>query len=272
MNFEQILKTHYTTLTKAEKKVADYILLAGEQIIYQTLTEVKEHTKVGDATIIRFCQKLGFSGFADLKIALAKEDFHQNQAKIPTTCFWDERANKIIHAITLTKEKLQKETLQQAIEVLQTAKRIFIFGVGSSGNISHDLEAMCLRVGLQAKAITDPHFQAQTAALMCKKDLVIAFSLSGKTKDTFESLQLAKENQATILAITNHLFSPIAQLADIVLQTAIDEFLDGGSLAGKVSQLYLCDLLLTGFETQNQQTIMQQREKVLRSILTKRFD
>ncbi len=43
------------------------------------MSDIKKKTKVGDATIIRFCQKIGFSGFSDLKIEIAKEDFSQKK-------------------------------------------------------------------------------------------------------------------------------------------------------------------------------------------------
>ncbi len=81
-----------------------------------------------------------------------------------------------------------------------------------------------------------------------------------------------QKNGAKILAITNYLHSPIGQTADVVLQTAIEEFLNGGSLAGKISQLYLCDLLVQGYEQKNNINAVELRERVLRSILDKSLD
>ncbi|MBU5584161.1 MurR/RpiR family transcriptional regulator, partial [Enterococcus sp. S181_ASV_20] len=60
--------------------------------------------------------------------------------------------------------------------------------------------------------------------------------------------------------------------ADVVLQTAIDEFLDGASLAGKISQLYLCDLLVKSYEIENNVNTIELRETVLRSILDKSLE
>ncbi len=53
----------YATLTKSEKKIADYILSSGEKIVYSTMSDIREATNVGDGTIIRFCQKSGFLVF-----------------------------------------------------------------------------------------------------------------------------------------------------------------------------------------------------------------
>lgn len=272
MNFIQLIQARYDSLTKSEKKVADYITSAGEKIIYSTMSDIKNNTKVGDATIIRFCQKLGFSGFSDLKIAIAKEDFSKKKELPPRKNYFDEISDSLEDALEETNKLIREESVAKTIQLVTKARHIYLFGVGSSGLTCHDLEAMFLRVGVHAKAVTDPHFQAQIASLLSEEDLVIAFSLSGKTKDTFDSLAIAKQNQAKIIAITNYLLSPIATLADVVLQTAIEEFLNGGSLAGKISQLYLCDVLVQGYELEHNINSVELREKVLRSILDKSLD
>ncbi|EMF0372695.1 TPA: MurR/RpiR family transcriptional regulator, partial [Enterococcus faecium] len=53
---------------------------------------------------------------------------------------------------------------------------------------------------------------------------------------------------------------------------AIEEFLNGGSLAGKISQLYICDLLVHGYEQNNNIDSVELREKVLRSIIDKSIE
>lgn len=272
MKYTYLIRENYPFLTKSEKKVADYILNSGNTIIYSTMSDIKKNTKVGDATIIRFCQKIGFSGFSDLKIEIAKEDFSQKKEQPTSKKYYDEIANNLTEALHSTIRLLDEEKLNDAVKMITQLKNIYLFGVGSSGNTSLDLESMFLRVGVQAKAVLDPHFQAQVASLLTVNDLVIVFSLSGKTKDTYDSLKIAKKNGAKIIAITNYIHSPIGKSADLVLQTAIEEFLNGGSLAGKISQLYICDLLVQGYEQNNNIDSVGLREKVLRSIIDKSID
>lgn len=270
MNYSQLIQQHYAELTKSEKKVADYIVNHPEKIIYSTMSDVKERTQVGDATIIRFCQKLGFSGFADLKIAIAKEDFSQKRDLQKDQSSSARIAQDLISAITDTQRLVQEKTIQQAVTLVHDAQQIYLFGVGSSGQSADDLEKMFLRLGIHAKAVLDPHFQAQVASLLGPKDLVIAYSLSGKTKDTYDAIQIAKANQCPVVAITNYLLSPIAQAADIILQTAIEEhLLNGGSLAGRISQLYISDVLIQRYQETYEIDPLAIRETVLRSIMDK---
>ena len=60
-------------LTKTERRVADYILVNQDRIIYESITDVAEATGSSEATIIRMCRKLGYKGFQDLKIRVAKD-------------------------------------------------------------------------------------------------------------------------------------------------------------------------------------------------------
>ena len=75
-NFQQttclpLLRSSYNGLTKSEQKLADYILKNPSDVMHMTMSELADATSSADATVFRFCQKLGFSGFQGLKQALA---------------------------------------------------------------------------------------------------------------------------------------------------------------------------------------------------------
>ncbi|WDF82394.1 MurR/RpiR family transcriptional regulator [Lacticaseibacillus pabuli] len=271
MDYDYLIHNHFDDLTKSERKVADYILEKGKDIIYATLTDVKSATHVGDATIIRFCQKLGFNGFSDFKIEIAKEDYTVSQKNEPADEV-DNRASDLSNVIISTAKLMDRSRLDAAVKMMSKAETIYIFGVGGSGQIAESLAAILLRDGVQSQPVRDPHFQAQLASLMKPGALVIGFSLTGRTKDTFDSLTIAKDNGAKIIAVTNYENTPIAKLSDVVLQTSVNEFLNGGSVAGRISQLYICDLLAKGYEAMNNVDAATIRANVLRSIIGKSID
>lgn len=272
MGLAHTILENYHALTKSEKLIADYLLAEKEQTAYKTMKDVTDAVKVGDATLIRFCQKLGYSGFSDLKIAIAKDEFTSQYEEESTDKFYDQILDNQIKVLESTRQLIDPETLLDAINHITNAKRIYIIGVGSSGLSAASLEKMLLRVGVHANHTIDPHFQAHALSLLDETDLVICFSLSGRTKDVYDSLAIAKKNHCPIIAITNFKTSPIAELSDIVLQSANEEFFDGGSLAGKISQLYVSEVLVRGYEINNKIQTVELREKVLRSILDKFID
>ena len=270
MKIETVIKEKYELLTKSEKKIANYVLASKERIVYGTMNDIKKAIKVGDATIVRFCQKLGYSGFSDLKIEVAKESYSQKSSnRTDLSLFFDENENNIIEILHETKSKLDLEQFEKSSKLISEASAIYIFGVGLSGNTAKDLEAMFLRIGVPVKAISDSHFQLQTAALLKKTDLIIGISLSGKTLELFESIKIAKEQKAQIITITSSDYSPLAQLSDINLQTVNEEFFDGGSLTGKISQLYICEILVKNHERLYKDKAIQSREAIIRAVMDK---
>ncbi len=63
----------YSKMTKSEKRIADYLMQKKWDLELMSITDLAEQCSVADSTIFRFCKKLGYGGYNDFKIALAKE-------------------------------------------------------------------------------------------------------------------------------------------------------------------------------------------------------
>jgi len=268
MKYITMIDSFYPSLSKREKTVADYVKREKDQIIYQTLQEISKNINVGEATILRFCYKIGFDGFQDLKLNIAKEEPNFEQS--PKGDYTEQVTINITRSITETKAVLDMENLEAAVDLLVKGKRIVVYGIGASGNAAQELESRLLRSGRMANAVIDNHFQLMTSSILNDEDVIIAFSLSGSTLELVDSLNMAKKNNVNIIAVTNHILSPVASLADVVLLTAGKESpMDGGSLTGKISQLYIIDLLITGYSLRDPRLTAEMRERTALSILDK---
>lgn len=268
MKYISIIKSYYPSLSKTEKKVADYILAEKGKIIYQTLIEISKNISVGEATIVRFVKRIGFSGFQDLKLEIAKEDRPEDKENYDN--YIDESAADMAKSIANTKAILDKEQLSLAIDIIIGANKVYFYGVGSSALTADEAKNRFMRLGIIGDSITDPHFQMMYSSLCGENDVIIAFSLSGYTKDILESVQLAKKENTKIIAVTSYALSPIAQEADYIILTAEKENpLDGGSLLGRISQLYILDLLCTGYSLKNKDETLRLKQKTAESIINK---
>lgn len=278
MRYIAIIKSCYPSLSKTEKKVADYILKERGKIIYQTLLEISQNIEVGEATIIRFVRKIGFSGFQDLKFEIAKEnnnDIESNSNSLDNNydSYIDENAERIAQTIINTKSTLDKDNLKLAIKMITDSKRVFLYGVGSSGFTANEAQTRFMRLGVIGNAIIDPHFQSMYSSISNSQDVIIVFSISGYTKDIIEAVKIAKQENTKIIAITSYILSPIAQLADCVLLTSAKENpLEGGSFTGKISQLYIIDLLCSEYLVQNKKSALLQKQKTAEAVVSKAVD
>ena len=65
------IKSAYNQLTKAEKKVADYILANPKAVLFMSITDLAEACEVGDTSVFRFCKTMELKGYQEFKMMLS---------------------------------------------------------------------------------------------------------------------------------------------------------------------------------------------------------
>lgn len=269
------------TLTKAERKVADFILQSPQEVMYMSITDLAERCGVGDTTVFRFCKTLKISGYQDFKMMLA-QSLSNNKApsaitlsdEIDITDATDEVCRKLLNtniaALNQTFEMINMDDIHSAIEMIEKAKMIYFFGAGSSSVTALEAFYKFARVLPNVIATQDIHMQAMSSSLLGEQDLVIAFSYSGSTKDIIDNLKRAKQNHANTICITKFAESPLTAYADIVLLCGSNEGpFQGGSLSTKVTQMYLLDILYTEYFKKNYLLCDKNKKRTTQSIANK---
>ena len=252
------IKSQLTSLKPAERRVADYILDNINEVIHLSITKMAENVGVSEATVVKFCQHIGYSGYQELKIVLAQAGKKEHREHIYGEIEANDDINIIIKKIfqiyskslNNTKELLQNADVKTSIEMILKARRLYFFGFGASGIVAEDADLKFKRINYVAEALIDNHKQKTVGALLTKEDVVIAISDSGRTKELIESLKIVKNTMAKIIAITSNLGSPITKLANITLLTSSQETpFRGSALASRMAQLAVIDVLFLGVAT-----------------------
>ena len=57
------IRSAYNQFTKAEKKVADYILQNPDQVLFMSISDLAETCKVGDTSVFRLCKTMKVKGY-----------------------------------------------------------------------------------------------------------------------------------------------------------------------------------------------------------------
>ncbi|HGR3788148.1 MurR/RpiR family transcriptional regulator [Streptococcus pneumoniae] len=243
--------------------MADYILVRDSEIVYETSSEIVSKVKVGEGTLNRFCKKIGYSGFQELKLKMTKDILELESQKMSSDTFFDEIKNNYLSIVESTRKLIDGRQIELAIKLIREANQILMIGVGSSGNAAREFESSLLRIGIISKTVIDTHFQLMHTALLKDNDLIIAFSLSGSTKEVEETLLNAKRKNVKIISITNYSSRNIAKLSDCVLLTSKKEsYLEGGSLMAKASQLFIIDVICTRLSLINYEDTICKKEEI----------
>lgn len=230
--------------TKTEKKLMQGLCeMNPQEIIYLSITELASELNVAEATVARFCQKLGYTGFQDFKLSLSRE---QGAEKPATTSIPERIAMKMHDAIEHTSKALDYDKCLEIADKIIGAGKVCAFGVGNSYIPAVEVCNSFIRVGINVVISADSHMQTICAGNMGAGDALILFSVSGSTKDIIDVASIAKQNGVTVIVITSYERSPLAKYADYILLTTFhEEVYEGGSLTTVASITYIIDVLFS---------------------------
>ena len=249
--FETISRSYYE-LTAAERKTADYVMKNRTRTQYLSIGELAEESGVAEATVSRFCRRLGYKGYSAFKLAIATAGA-DNTAAAPENVPQEEDDTISIarrlyatenEALRQTLMLLRTEAVEQAVEILRGARRVLCMGQGGSMILASEAAHLFSICDGKFIPVSDSHLQIIASAALCAEDAVLFFSYSGATRDMMETLEVVRENGAKIILVTRFPSSPGAALADVVLQCGSNESpLQHGSVAARIAQLFLLDIL-----------------------------
>lgn len=267
------------SLSKMERKTAECMAENQDKLIYASITELAELAGTSEATVTRVCTKLGYSGFQALKVSVARELVSQQEkihedlkADSPPEMIIDKIFSSAIHTLTMTRKALDGKAVAGSIDALCRARRIVVIGNGNSGAIALDAQHKFLRIGLNVSAYTDDHMQMIALVSMTKDDVLIAISHSGSSRDVAEAMQVAKENGATVISITNNGISPVSKLADIRLYTYSQETkYRTYAISSRMAELTIIDTLYTGVSLRLGDKAIQNFEALEKALVVKKY-
>lgn len=267
----------YPALRPAEKRVAQVILSDPREAVHYSITQLAEKAEVSDATVVKFCKRLGYKGYQEFKIMLAQDVAvkpHLIHGEVEPGNDVQTIKEKIfqanISALQETAQVLETEALERAVQALANAGEIHFYGVGASGIVALDAEQKFSRIGLRTSAFLDTHLQIARAVHLREGDVAVCLSFSGETVEIVEALRAAKQAGALTIAITSFSGSTLAREADVLLLTSTQQNLfRSGAIASRLTQLSTIDVLFIAVALVDHERAQEAIEKT-RAILSQR--
>ena len=271
--------SEYYTFTAAEKKLADYILSAQDCISRMSISQLASACSVADATVSRFCRRLGYKGYPDFKLAIANASIHRLEdnplsGEITREDTLETISQKLLNASTMamvqTREVLNLDAVAEAAAVLRESTSVLCMGQGGSMLIASEAAHLFSTISGKFRPVSDSHMQAMAAVMMEPTDSILFYSYSGSTLAMLDTLKTARERGARIILVTRFPNSPGAALADIVLQCGANENpLQSGSVPARIAQMYLTDILFSEYTRKNLDEAKESRNRIAQALAAK---
>ena len=279
MNTLELIKKNLDTFSKSERKVAEAILASPQTAIHSSIANLVKIAEVSEPTVNRFCRRLDTKGFPDFKLHLAQSlangtpyvNRNVNEDDGPEA-YTSKIFESTMACLNAAKNGLDVNLINRAVDVLTQANKISFFGLGASSSVAHDALNKFFRFNIPVSCFDDVVMQRMSCINCTEGDVIVLISHTGRTKPLVEVAQLARENDAFVIALTAA-DSPLAEQSNLVLSLGVPEDTDiYMPMSSRIAQLVLIDVLTTGFTLRRGAKFRDNLKRVKAGIKDSRFE
>ncbi|OVZ96402.1 MULTISPECIES: MurR/RpiR family transcriptional regulator [Yersinia] len=279
MNTLENIQNNLDLLSKSERKVAEVILASPQTAIHSSIATLAKMANVSEPTVNRFCRRLDTKGFPDFKLHLAQSlangtpYVNRNVEEDDSVgAYTGKIFESTMASLDMVKNNLDIAAINRAVDLLTQAKKISFFGLGASAAVAHDAMNKFFRFNIPVIYFDDIVMQRMSCMNSSEGDVVVLISHTGRTKSLVELAHLARENDATVIAITSR-DTPLADEATLSLLLDVPEDTDVYMpMVSRIAQLTLVDVLATGFTLRRGAKFRDNLKRVKDALKESRFD
>lgn len=196
-------------LSRAEKQVAEWVLAHPRQATEATVAEVARDCATSEPSVIRFCRRMGLSGFRELTIRLTEalsrpESFVHHDVSVDdaTSDATAKVVDSTIQSLIDLRTQLSTMPFDEVVACMASARQVVFAGLGASGHVASDASHKLFRLGTPCSAFTDTPSIRQYSAIAEPNDVLIVISKTGTSAHLCQAALLATNNGATVVAVT----------------------------------------------------------------------
>ncbi|MFE4862087.1 MurR/RpiR family transcriptional regulator [Streptomyces sp. NPDC056670] len=240
------VRSHLSELRDTEARVAQVVLDQGAELVRLSVSDVAQLAGAAPSSVVRACQRLGFRGYQELKIAAARE-----APASPASSEADPAARALADTVRSAREALDGlastlalDALRDAAAALDTAPRVLVVGAGLSGAVALDAAYRLRALGCVVDAPADPLTAQLAAGLLPPSAVCLAISHTGATRTTADAARRARTAGATVLSLTSYARSPLSEISTRTLVAGGQDRIFGlETVASRLAHLAAVDAL-----------------------------
>lgn len=272
-NLLNVIADALPNLNKSESKVAKVILADPDAATQSSIATLAKRASVSEPSVNRFCKRFNTVGFPDFKLKLAMSlasgirFVNRNvDPEDDVTSYTPKIIDSTINNLSLVRDSISHERVNQVVDKLIQAKRIYFFGLGASGAVARDAENKFFRFNLPVSCHDDVLMQRMLASTGTTGDVFFIISHTGRTKEIVEIAEIARNNGSTVIGLTAS-NSPLAGLSSVALDVDVPENTDEYMpMSSRIVHLVILDVLATGVTLRRGTDFLPHLEKIKNSL------
>ncbi len=228
MKLMELVQSQYGNLSKGQQKVAKYLLENPREFALHSAKEIGEKAGLSETTVIRFCYAIGLSGYSELQKSVRDQFISEKSSLanyysskldiVDEPRFFEQVMEKDIQFIRETMMRINEADFQKAVDLLESAEKVYICGLRSSFSMANWL---AFSLGIVRKNVQlirrDTDDVLSMISGMNSDSVFVALSFHRYMKETIHIAEMAKSKGACIVGITDSPVAPLRDIADILL-------------------------------------------------------
>ena len=228
-----LMDAHAPKFSKGQRRIADFITHHYDEAAFMTAAKLGEEVGVSESTVVRFATELGFAGYPQFQKALQElirskltivQRLDVTRARMQDNEVLKQVAQSDVSNIRRTIEDLDEAVFYDTVDRIVNARQVYVFGAGSckhlAGFLTHYLQ---LLVG-KARRVTvaSPSQICEQMIDLAPEDVVIGISFPRYSTRTVRAMEFARDQGATVVALTDSELSPLCENSNLRLLAKSD--------------------------------------------------
>jgi len=221
------------TFSKGQRKIANFILESYDKAAFMTASRLGKRVGVSESTVVRFAFELGYDGYPDMQRSLQKmirnrlttiQRIEVTKDRLEDQDLLSVVLQSDIDKIRVTLEELDRESFEQVVDAIVSARKIYIIGVRSSASIASFLY-FYFNLIFENVALVSAHTASEMFESLFRVgegDVVVGISFPRYSSRTVRAMSFARDRGATTVAITDSESSPLASISRHTLTARSD--------------------------------------------------
>lgn len=227
------IQNDMNSFSKGQKAIAHFILNSYDKAAFMTASKLGKTVEVSESTVVRFAARLGYDGYPSMQKAL-QEMIRNKLTSIQRIEVSNDRIGNHdilsmvmqsdVEKIHMTLEEIDRESFDSAVRAIGKAKRIYVLGVRSAAAIAN---FMCFYFNLIFENVVSVNTNSVSEMFehilrVSEDDVVVGISFPRYSHRTVQAMEYAKSRGAKVIAITDSMASPLANIAQYTLTAKSD--------------------------------------------------
>ncbi|MFF0223176.1 MurR/RpiR family transcriptional regulator [Streptomyces sp. NPDC004629] len=247
------------SLGATDKRVIELILNEPEAVVHGSVTEVAQKAGVAQSSAVRACQRIGYRGYQDVKLAITRDLAQQEEqeqelaheegidSRTPAGDILDRILRRSGRALIDAAQTVDPEVLSLAIDRMAVAGRVLVVGNGTSAAPAHDAAYRLSALGLVTAYPADVMAQHLAARHLDDSCVCLVISHTGASRESLLVAEAARAAGAFVVAVTSFINSPLTRVADAALIAGGPEYgFRLEAMASRLAHLGIVDALFVG--------------------------